>query len=379
LKLVALFGSPAPYTTPILNALAKRLDLHAIYLAGENRVNRFADSWGVEPEFEYSVSWARGLDVPSVDLHLELSAGVARRLNRLKPDGILLVSWGPTAAEPLLWSRWSGTSAVMWSESTVFSGLLRGSVSTRVRGWITRAFDGYVTNGSQATRYLEELGVQPGRIVTSALPAGIASKSTVRANRPSDRGVGFIFVGRLIPRKRPIELIKAFAFVREVVPNATLTIVGDGPLDAELHEAARHVPGVRRVGHQEGEALSSLYAESDVLVLPALREVWGVVVNEALAHGLFVIATDQVGSAHDLLDDETGIMLPANDLTRLTPSLIKTTRTLDLSDVARGRRSSAVANCTPDRFAADIVQAVEIAVRGRIARRRPARKTGVAS
>jgi glycosyltransferase involved in cell wall biosynthesis len=378
-KLVALFGSPAPYTTPILNALSKRLDLHAIYLAGENRVNRFADSWGVEPEFAYSVSWARGLDVPSVDLHVEFSVGVARSLNRLKPDGILLVSWGPTAIEPLLWSRWSDTSAVMWSESTTFSGLLRGPVSTRVRGWMTRAFDGYVTNGSQATRYLEELGVQPERIVTSALPAGIPSKSTVRVNRTSDRGVGFIFVGRLIPRKRPIELIKAFASAREVVPNATLTVVGDGPLDAEVREAAGQLSGVRCVGYHEGEALSSLYAESDVLVLPALREVWGVVVNEALAHGLFVIATDQVGSAYDLLDGETGIMLPADDPTRLAPSLIQAVRTLDLSDAARSIRSSAVGNCTPDRFAADIARAMDIAVRARTARWRPPRKTGVAS
>jgi glycosyltransferase involved in cell wall biosynthesis len=371
-KLVSIFPSPAPYTTPVLNALAKRVDLHTIYLAGEDRVTRFVDSWGVEPEFDYSVFWARTLGLQSIDLQAEFSLGVARRLTKLKPNTILLVSWKPTGLEPLLWSRWSGSAAVMWSESTRFSGLLREPVTTRIRRWMTRGFDGYVSNGSQATRYLEELGVPSERIVTSMLPASTALKTTVHTKRMSGNGVRFLFVGRLIPRKRPVELIEAFEPVREAVPNATLTVVGRGELEARVREAAGHVPGVRYVGFREGEELASVYAESDVLVLPALREVWGVVVNEALSHGLFVVTTDQVGSAYDLLDEQTGVILPANDIAWLAPTLIDTARTLDLGEAARRRRASLIAKCTPDRFAADISRAAHLAVRVRAERwRRP--------
>jgi glycosyltransferase involved in cell wall biosynthesis len=371
-RVVSIFASPAPYTTPVLNALAKHVDLHTIYLAGEDRVSRFVDSWGVEPEFDYSVFWARTLDLPSIDLHAEFSLGVTRRLTKLKPNAILVVSWKPSVLEPLLWSRWSDCAAVMWSESTRFSGLLREPVTTRIRRWMTRGFDSYVSNGSQATRYLEELGVPSERIVTSMLPAGRAPKTPVGVKRTSGNGVRFLFVGRLIPQKRPLELIEAFEPVREAVPNATLTLVGGGELEAPVREAAGRVPGVRYVGYREGEELAALYSESDVLVLPALREVWGVVVNEALSHGLFVVTTDQVGSAYDLLDEETGVILPANDVGRLAPSLIETARTLDVGDAARRRRASVMAKCTPDRFAGDISRAVDIAVRVRAERwRRP--------
>jgi glycosyltransferase involved in cell wall biosynthesis len=185
----------------------------------------------------------------------------------------------------------------------------------------------------------------------------------------SGNGVRFLYVGRLIPRKRPVELIRAFESVTREVPDATLTVLGGGELEADVREAAARVPGVRYGGFCEGRELALHYANSDVLVLPALREVWGLVVNEALAHGLFIVATDQVGSAYDLLDEESGIMLPADDLERLAHAMIETARTLDIGDAARRRRALAVSDCTPERFASDICRATDLAVRLRRVRR----------
>lgn len=374
MRIVSILGSPAPYTTPILNALAQRADLHAIFLAAEDRVSKFDDSWGVDPEFEHTVHWTRRLHVPSVDLHVELSAGVSGRLRELEPDAVLLVSWNPAVLEPLLWSRWSGAAAVMWSESTPYSGLLREPVSTQVRRVLARTFDGYVSNGSQATRYLEELGVPPQRIVTSMLPAGRVARSTTRA--ANDSAVRFLFVGRLIAQKRPVELIEAFAEVRQSLPDATLTVVGAGALEPDVRRVAERVPGVLYLERREGDDLDAVYAQSDVLVLPALREVWGVVVNEALSHGLYVVATDQVGSAFDLLDQSTGLVLPADELDALAPALVEVARTLDRSDVARAARATTIASCTPDRFAADIRRAAESAVHVRATRWRGLQPSG---
>jgi glycosyltransferase involved in cell wall biosynthesis len=362
MRLVSIHPCPAPYTTAVLNALARRIDLHVIYFSDQDRVSGFVDSWGVPPEFDYSVVWSRHLDLPSIRIHAEVSVGIARKLSALKPDAILVVSWKPTAIEPLLWSRWTGSAAVMWSESTPFSGLLRGSVASVIRRSMLHACDAYVTNGSQATRYLEELGVSPARIVTSTLPAARIPATTARVNPTATRQIRFLFVGRLIPPKRPLEVIEAFRAVRAEVPEATLTVIGRGGLETEVRHAVQSVPGVRYVGRVEGDELAGFYAESDVLVFPAQREVWGVVVNEALSHGLFVVASDQVGSAYDLLDDETGVMLPANDLQRLAPCLIEIARTLDVSDDARRSRASAIATCTPERFADDIKRSTVLAL-----------------
>jgi glycosyltransferase involved in cell wall biosynthesis len=178
-------------------------------------------------------------------------------------------------------------------------------------------------------------------------------------------GVHFLYVGRLIPQKRPVELIHAFEAVAHEVPAATLTVVGQGPLESEVRQASARVPWVHYIGFSEGDELASLYADADVLVLPALREVWGLVVNEALGHGLFVIATDEVGSAYDLLGEQSGIMVPAGDLEQLSRAMIETAKTLDLSDAARSQRARGVADCTADRFADDIYDAAELALQVR--------------
>jgi glycosyltransferase involved in cell wall biosynthesis len=371
MRLVTIFEAPAPYSTAWMNVLAQDVDLHGIYLAAEDRVSRFDDSFGATPKFDYSLHWTTNLDIPSVDWHLELTAGVTRRLSRLKPDVILLGGWKPAVLEPLLWSRWSGSAAVMWAESTLFSGLLRGALSTRIRRTLARMCDAYVTNGSQATRYVLELGAPADRVVTSALPAATAPRSSKRAI-PQNGAIRYLFVGRLLAQKRPLELIAAFHDVRKALPGATLTIVGAGELEREVRAASDRADGIHYVGRLEGDTLAALYAQSDVLVLPALREVWGLVVNEALAHGLFVVATDQVGSAYDLLDAESGLMLPAEDPDRLAPALIEAGRKLDLSDAGRRRRAAATAHCTPEQFAADIHRAAEVALSVRATRwRRP--------
>jgi glycosyltransferase involved in cell wall biosynthesis len=368
MKLVAVFATPSPYTTPVLNALAQRVELHVVYLSHEDRVSGFVDSLGVEPAFDYSVHWSKRLHAPSTDLQVEVSLGLARPVSKLQPDAVVVASWKPAMIEPVLWSRWSGRAAVMWAESTQLSGLLRGAVSTRLRRWLAQAVDGYVTNGSQATAYLCELGVTPERIVTSCLPAARMPPTPDRANRSPTDPVRFLFVGRLIPRKRPLELIEAFSAVRQALPLATLTVVGGGELEADVRDATARVPGVDYIGRREGDELAAVYAGSDVLVLPALREVWGLVVNEALSHGLYVVATDQVGSAHDLLDDETGVLLPAYELESLPGALVEVGRTLDVSDEARIRRAAAVAHCTPERFAADLHRAAELGLRVRSTR-----------
>jgi glycosyltransferase involved in cell wall biosynthesis len=362
-KLVCISASPMPYNTPVLNALTQHVDLHALYMSGEDRINRFVDVWGDEPTFDYSFFWSKTLHSEAIDLQAQFSIGISRRLAKLRPDAILIRSWKPAVLEPLLWSRWSGRAAVMWAESTNFSGLMRGAVSTQIRRLVVRQVDSFVSNGSQATAYLRMLGAPTGRIVTSRLPAGVASVANSVVRRACGDGVRFLYVGRLIPRKRPMELIQAFETVRRELPDATLTLVGGGELEPAVREAAARIPGVRYGGFCESRELARHYSESDVLVLPALREVWGLVVNEALAHGLFVIATDEVGSAYDLLDERSGIILPANDLERLAPALIETARTLDVGDAARRSRALAVSDCTPDRFASDICQAADLALR----------------
>jgi glycosyltransferase involved in cell wall biosynthesis len=119
-------------------------------------------------------------------------------------------------------------------------------------------------------------------------------------------------------------------------------------------------------GRLEGKALAQTYLDFDVLVVPSYREVWGLVVNEALAAGLYVIASDQVGSARDLLDAEFGVVVKPGDRQALARAMLAATRASQ-SLAGRQHRRDRVASCTADGFADDLVNAVSRALemRGR--------------
>jgi glycosyltransferase involved in cell wall biosynthesis len=137
-----------------------------------------------------------------------------------------------------------------------------------------------------------------------------------------------MYSGRLAPVKRVDLVIDAFAQLAAQRPDWDLLIVGDGPLAEELHRrvpenASRRVIWTRFL---EQEELKLAYQAADVLVLPSDHEPWAVVVQEAMAAGLVVVASDVVGAAHDLIvDGQSGRIVPTGNVDALRQALLDVT------------------------------------------------------
>ncbi len=114
-----------------------------------------------------------------------------------------------------------------------------------------------------------------------------------------------IFVGRLNPVKGVRYLIKAMRFVLEKEPNCKLLIVGDGEERAEL-EALSVQLGIKEsiqfAGAVPHEKVRTYLQQADVFVLPSLSEGFPLVILEAMACGLLIVAT-RVGGIPDILKD----------------------------------------------------------------------------
>jgi glycosyltransferase involved in cell wall biosynthesis len=123
-------------------------------------------------------------------------------------------------------------------------------------------------------------------------------------------------VGRLVPKKQPELLLRAFESVRKVVP-CSLLIVGSGQSEDALRAAVaeRAIPDVRLLGFRNQSQITEAYAASDIFVLPSKEhETWGLVVNEAMNFGLPIVATDKVGAGTDLVSDgSNGYIVSAYD------------------------------------------------------------------
>lgn len=111
-----------------------------------------------------------------------------------------------------------------------------------------------------------------------------------------------LFVGKLISKKRPLDLLRAYAIA--TTPDRTLVFVGEGNLrfSIELEAGGRRIANVFLAGFKSQSELPEYYAAADIFVLPSQAgETWGLVVNEAMCFGLPVITSDIVGCAADLV------------------------------------------------------------------------------
>ena len=119
-----------------------------------------------------------------------------------------------------------------------------------------------------------------------------------------DGGTGPVvgFVGRLIPRKGALDLVKAAPAIRAARPDVRVVIVGDDPYEDEEAEYAAAVRASANIDHvgRVAEA-AGILGHLDVLVLPSRQEPFGTVVAEAMAAGTPVVAT-RVDGLPELVD-----------------------------------------------------------------------------
>ena len=133
-----------------------------------------------------------------------------------------------------------------------------------------------------------------------------------------------LFAGKFETKKRPLDLLQAFAALRH--PSAVLVFIGAGALEHELkHQAASLGQGrVIFEGFQNQSAMPRTYALADLVVLPSYGsgETWGLCINEAMNLAKPVIVSSHVGCGSDLvIPGQTGWTFPAGDVPALTAAL----------------------------------------------------------
>jgi glycosyltransferase involved in cell wall biosynthesis len=217
--------------------------------------------------------------------------------------------------------RWCGRAGVpcyLYADSNIHGDRARGVrrlVKRALVGWVVRRCTGVMPCGSLGAAYFKRYGARPERIhyfpyePDYAVFEGVQPEQVRRARsryglEPSRRYA--VVCARLVRVKRVDLAIRAFTSVAAELPDLDLVIVGDGPLRRELEAMvpAGLRPRVIWTGFIGApEELAAVFGACDVLVCPSDCEPWGVVINEAAASGLAIVATEVVGAAAELVRD----------------------------------------------------------------------------
>lgn len=231
-------------------------------------------------------------------------------------DVAIIGGWeSPMFIRTILLARKKKIKVIQFYESTGDSHRFSGGLVALLRRWILTKPDEIVTISKASAQTIIDMGIPSERIQVLFNPVDVNwYHEYANRHRVTDsQGHKFLFVGQLIERKNVANIIHAFYVIRNKADR--LTIAGDGPLLEELQKLTMSLgieDSVHFVGHKNQEELAQLYAISHTLILASTNEVWGLVVNEALASGLHVVVSESCGVAEFVRNMDGAIICRPN-------------------------------------------------------------------
>ena len=320
-RILWLTNLPAPYRFPIWDHISEHFPLNVAFLLK-------AENWRKWSAPNKTTWGQQFLSLNSLNLgDFDLVPSFRGAKNLLKNTDLLVVGgWeAPFYIRTIILAKRKRIPIIQFYESTSDSHRFNNLLIRKIRSAIFSQADFIVTAGSASTKAVAAMGIAPEKIITLFNPVDVSWFHTFAKDHwiPTTTGHRFIYVGRLIELKNIATVIQSFAGIRN--DSDTLTIAGDGLLSQELKNLAATLgisDSVNFVGHKNQEELAALYAASNTLILASTNEVWGLVVNEALASGLHVVVSNKCGVA-EFVKDMNGAYICSTDQQSIEAMLIK--------------------------------------------------------
>lgn len=370
-RLVIITEIISPYRVPVFNALAlyEGIDLHVIFLAENDCSERQWLVYKDEIRFSYEVlpSWRQRSGRHTVLLNW----GVEAALRRATPDVIVcggynyLSSW-----QSMRWARRHRVPFILWTESTA-SDLRSGHVFVELmKTKFLRGCNAFVVPGKSSIDYLRNYGVHENKIFVAPNAVDtlffaqradlIRESASMHRQALSLPSRFFLFVGRLVQEKGVFDLLSAYeALPPEIRNDVGLVFVGDGAARSALQQRAEVIsPGtIHLAGFAQKEDLACYYALAEALVFPTYSDPWGLVVNEAMACGLPVIASNVAGCVADLIENGwNGRAIPSREIGSLTLAMDELARDGEQRSLMGKRSAQRIAQYSPEAWAAGMAQ-----------------------
>jgi len=395
-RLAIVLSHPVQYFSPLFRGLAQHphIDPTVLYssLAGSLPAK--------DPGFGITVAW----DTPVLEGYKfktlknlwrggqgkvggYASPGVIAELWRGRYDAVLVYGWGDATARLAIAAAHlanipcmiTGDSNYIYQKDIPW---LKAQVKKAVLRLLFRQVQAFLVTGPFNRMFYNYYGVGDDRLFFAPLPvdndyfmrrAELARphKDEIRARYgiPPDI-VLLLFTGKLVPRKRPLDIVAVLKNLQPVFPNLGAAWVGDGELRRQLEaEIARQ--GVNQatvLGFRNQAELPELYAMSDIFVLPSWYDPMPLVANEAMASGLPVIASNRTGvwgPGGLVREGETGLVYPAGDTEALSQAVHKLAGGPGLRRAMGRRATEVVQEFGLDRCVDGILDALRFVVRRR--------------
>lgn len=300
-RVVVFNNMITPYTNRLYNELIDRgLDL-AVLSCTAQEADR---SWAGSFRPRYTTRTVPGVSIPlSRSRHTHINIGIGRALNALAPDLLFVNGLYPSMLAGAAWARASGKALALtidgWRETMPNTAYHR-----LARPWLLRQCDAVVCCSDKGRAYFRGEGVRDDDLfVVPLVPAWDPPESAPAFH---DRPFHLLWCARINDdAKNAIFFENVAIALGRIVPGLKVRVVGSGA--AELRMLARLGGAgidVSHDGYVPWQAISEVFLQSRLLLLPSLLEPWGLVCNEALQCGVPCLVSPHVGAGGELVRDQ---------------------------------------------------------------------------
>ncbi|RHP34992.1 glycosyltransferase family 4 protein [Lachnotalea sp. AF33-28] len=308
-RLLILSIFPAPYRVSVFRGLAERyqIDLYFEFVQNQNRNAK----WFVESD-EFTV-----LTTPEAVQKYEQALK-----NLTQYDLVLAYDYFSKRAMKLMMQ--CIRRKVPYCINCDGAFINRNFIKDRVKHFFVSRAAACFASGVSASDYFRHYGADRKRIHIhnfTSLTREDIRQAPVTADEVRDvrRELGIkdcrtvLTIGQFIHRKGNDILLQSWEGMPE---DYQLLIIGGGDLAPEYEKFIRehHLKNVHILGFMDKERVMKYYMASDLFVLPTREDIWGLVINEAMANGLPVVTTDRCIAGRELVaNGENGYLVPAED------------------------------------------------------------------
>lgn len=372
MKTVIIHNIITHYKTPVFNALNQELNkkkhkLHVLYLAPiEKRRDWHIDLDALK--HPYTLLTKQPINnIPQFKWIIP----IWETLTQLKPDTVIICEYSHLAYwTGFLWAKWHRKAIYLWNEST-YQDRKRPPWKEWIKKQLVKRCTGGFSTGTQSRAYLKSLGLKENKIHIIGYVVDNdyyihefkkhqphRSDYLKAANMPLHN---FIFIGRFAEEKNILRLLHAYRLVRLKGLDWGLILLGDGPLKPEIQAEIKrlNLPYCFMPGFIQRTELCQYLAMADILILPSISEPWGLVVNEAMACGLPVMASKTCGCYPDIVqENKNGLTFDAKNTTDLAKGMLKLAQYPDQKQLKQNSQKI-IADYTPKNTAKKIVTALK--------------------
>jgi glycosyltransferase involved in cell wall biosynthesis len=322
LRFAVVISHPIQHYSPLFRALAEIPEMHVkvFYVCDHGSKESY------DPGFGQSFAW----DVPLLDgyEHEILKPGfspqnfgffemdfpeLGKKLDAFGPHALWIHGYGQMISwRALRWAK-NRSAVIYFGDSELLHN--RTLIARTVKHWPLRYFfrhcDAFLTIGDRNEEYYSHYGVPGVKMFRGACPVDIGrfEKALQQNNRPNravirkrfglpDGAFVVIMLGKLIPIKRPLDLVDALALTGKQLNMIYALMIGDGPLRRDIEKRAAEfgiVEQIKITGFINQKDIPYYIAAGDVLAVTSEQDAHPLAVSESLILGLPVVISDKVG------------------------------------------------------------------------------------